>query len=272
MSPLNTLMNHSAEFTQQPSYSKNIQSRFLTVVSLPVELIASLENAIKLPFQAAACTIKIYAKILDIFIDSKSLQNIESRLTGPIAVLKTALKIVGYAIGSLFTLTLGILSPYKNFQLHCSFGLITNKSIEKQLQMIEENRKKEIAVHEKSLEIRLGNIVEAMRRKTQAIPLPLNRSLDERNLETSEEKKIDNQEETKEQENSLLNVHEPLGEHEFIPETTPPAPEETDLDKTPSIQQAPPAEPSEQPNETAAVNTKETDQNKPETSEIENSN
>ena len=170
MSPLKSLMNYSAEATQTSSFfSKNIKSRFLTAASIPLELLAIVENTFKLPFQSAALTVKIPAKILNVFVNSASLKEFESQLPGPLEVLKTALKIIGYAIGTLFTMSFGILAPYKNFQLHCSFGLISNQKAEKDLLLAQENRKKEIASFEEVIKMRLCNIVEAMRQKNPPI-------------------------------------------------------------------------------------------------------
>lgn len=166
MNPLNHLMNYSAELAQTPAFtSKNIYSRSLMATAAPIEFIAVLENAIKLPFQATTVIIKIPAKLINVVINSTSLKEFESKLSTPLNVLKTTLKIVGYAVGFFFTMSLGILRPYENFQLHCAFGLVTNQKTEKMHLLAEENKQKEIENYEGMLEKRLKVIVDTMRQQ-----------------------------------------------------------------------------------------------------------
>lgn len=168
MSPLNHLMNCSAELADAPNFfSKNISSRFLNTLCIPLEILAVLQNSIKLPFQAVALTVKIPAKIINIAVSSKSLYEFESKLAGPLDLIKTILKIAGYAIGCLFSVALGTLSPYKNFQLHSTFGLIDNHKVERRLRKIEENRQQQILSHEAIIETRIKLALEAMRKKAQ---------------------------------------------------------------------------------------------------------
>lgn len=171
MSPLNALINYSAELTHSTptTIAKNISSRILTAVCVPFELAAVFENAIKLPFQTTALIIKIPAKICKIVACSATFAEFESSLSGPADIFKTVLKIIGYAIGSFFTASLGILSPYKNFRLHCIFGLTNNNKVERDLRAAEENRRKEIAIHEKIVENRLKTIIDVMRQKAEPV-------------------------------------------------------------------------------------------------------
>lgn len=173
MSPLNALINYSAELTNTPptTITKKISSRILTAVCVPFELAAIFENAIKLPFQTTALIIKIPAKICKIVACSATFAEFESSLSGPADIFKTVLKIIGFAIGSFFTASLGILSPYKNFRLHCAFGLTNNNKAERDLRVAEENRRKEIAIHEKIVENRLKTIIDAMRQKAEPVTL-----------------------------------------------------------------------------------------------------
>ncbi|HEV8051058.1 MAG TPA: hypothetical protein VGP47_01080 [Parachlamydiaceae bacterium] len=170
MIPLNHLINYSSELTQSPSFfAKNVASRFITAVAIPFELLAVLENTIKLPFQTAAAIIKIPAKIVNVVANSMSLKEFESKLSSPLDVIITAIKIVGFAIGFLFTATLGLVSPQKNFHLHCSLSLISNHHAQRIIRLEKENKQKEIDSYEKIIENRLRNIVDAMRQQSQTI-------------------------------------------------------------------------------------------------------
>lgn len=171
MSPLNSLINYSAELTSRSSYalSKTISSRIVNALCVPLELSAVVENAIKLPLQTTAFLIKVPAKICKVLACSTTLGEFESTLAGPTDILKTALKIVGYTIGMLFTASLGIICPYKNFRLHCAFGLTTNRQAEKKMHIAEEKKKNEIATHEKIIEKRLKEIIDAMRQQAEPV-------------------------------------------------------------------------------------------------------
>lgn len=170
MSPINHTMNFSAELSQRESFfPRHISSRLINITCFPLELLAALENTIKLPFQTATLAIKIPAKILNVVVRSKSLKEFESALASPLKVLETALKIVGYVVGSIFTLTLGTISPHKNFKMHCLFDLIVDKAAAKAQRIAEEKKKQETEAYEKVLGARLNQIIDAMRKKAQTI-------------------------------------------------------------------------------------------------------
>jgi hypothetical protein len=170
MSPLNSLLNYSAEVSGV-SRCPCVASRLITAFCVPFELSAIFENAIKLPFQTTAFMIKVPAKICKVLACSVTLGEFESSLSGPVDIFKTTLKIAGYAIGILFTATLGIISPYKNFRLHCAFGLTTNRQAEKAQRLAEEKKRNEIANQEKIIEKRLKNLIDAMRQKAEPVTL-----------------------------------------------------------------------------------------------------
>lgn len=170
MTPLNHLINYSSELTQRTSFfQKNVASRCITAVSIPCELLAILENTIRLPFQTISTIIKIPAKIINVVIASRSLKEFESKLSSPLDVITTAIKIAGFAIGLLFTSTLGLLSPHKNFRLHCSLSLVDDFHAQKLVREAKESRQKEIDSHEKIIERRLIAIIEAMRKQSMRI-------------------------------------------------------------------------------------------------------
>lgn len=165
-------MNYNANLTLNSNFfQKNISSRLLSIVSIPLELIASLENLIKLPYHTVTLSLKIPATILNMLVRSKSLREFESQLASPLKVIQTATKIMGYVLGTLSTATLGLISPNKNFKLHCFFGLINDKIAEKAKQLEEEKKQREIDAYEKVLSTRLNAIIEAMRYKASPQPL-----------------------------------------------------------------------------------------------------
>ena len=174
MSPLNFLINYSAKLTHsEASFTRHISSRFLATFCIPVEMLASLENMIRLPFQCAALTVKIPAKLLNVVFDSMSLREFETQLAGPLDILKTALKIVGYAVGIFFTASLGaLISPLGNFKLHCAFGLISDEESIHNIRLADEKKQNEIANQQKIIETRLKKVIEAKRKNaTPFIPM-----------------------------------------------------------------------------------------------------
>ncbi len=88
--------------------------------AFPLELCASLENVLKLPFQTGLALIKLTCKTINLCLDSQSIKNFTDKQPGLTDLLKTALKVVGYAIGAFVTITFGLLRPYDNFRLHAT--------------------------------------------------------------------------------------------------------------------------------------------------------
>lgn len=161
--------------TQSPSFfARNIASRFLnTVVCPPLEVLQILGNTLKLPLQAASIAVKIPAKLINLAINSKTLREFDNQLSGPLDLLKTALKIVGLAIGTLTTILLGTLSPMANFKFHYALNLVKDEKIEAQLaaKALEAQRKKE--AYEKVLEEQIRKVTEALKLKImESVPPP----------------------------------------------------------------------------------------------------
>lgn len=167
MTPLNTVMNKVAIMAESDAILKKIAVRAITVIGvLPLEVMTTALGLIKLPFDAALSVCKIPLKVTNLFARSKSLRSLERSLPTPRAVVITALKIVGYALGTLFTLILGVfISPKMNFDLHVSLGLIRNERAEAQRLQAELQVAKRRAAVAQELEDNINRIALANKAK-----------------------------------------------------------------------------------------------------------
>jgi hypothetical protein len=167
MSPLSRLLNQSVVIAQSDSFlARSVGSRFTTVVAgVPLEILAVAQNLIKLPFEAAQMVIKLPAKIINTCVDSPSLNEFASSLPGPIALLKTALKVLGYAIGAFFTATLGLLSPKANFNLHVFLSLVKDEKAEAQKLKANQEATKKREDQIQAMKAHLKNLIEAKKNK-----------------------------------------------------------------------------------------------------------
>jgi hypothetical protein len=168
MIPLNYSINYAAELTQSPrAVYRQISSRCLSTLSLPIELLAVAENIIKLPFQTTACAIKFPIRLLSAVTQSKTLRECADALTSLKELLQTALKVVGYAAGFFFTASIGLISPYYNFKIHCALRLTTDRAAEKQFLLEEEKKRQEIAAYEAILAAYLHEVILAIQQQSQ---------------------------------------------------------------------------------------------------------
>lgn len=165
MTPLNFLMNHFADTPAADTFLKRQIAPRLSVVSagLALEILAVAENAfLYLPFQAAQIALKLPAKVTNLFVNSKSLGQFERYLASPFDMLKTALKVVGFAVGAFSCLILGIINPKWNFSFHVKLGLITDEKAEREQvklreEMENERKKQEKLVQEHLKKMYLAN-------------------------------------------------------------------------------------------------------------------
>lgn len=182
MSLLSTTMNRAADLTLSESFfARNIGSRVLnTMVCPPLEALEILKNGIKLPVQAVAFAVKIPAKVLNLAINSKTLREFDEQLSGPLDIIITALKIVGYTIGALSTVFLGTLFPMANFRLHKTFGLVKDEKLEAELAAKELEAKRKKEAYERILEEQLKKVTDALRMKImESVPPPAEPIADE---------------------------------------------------------------------------------------------
>jgi len=168
-------MNHAANLTLADSFfARNIGSRLLnTAICPPLEVLQIAKHILKLPFQAVSMAVKIPATLINLAINSKSLREFEAELSGPLDLIKTALKIAGYAIGTFSTLFLGTLFPMANFKFHYALNLVKDEKIEAQIAAKSLEAKKKKEAYEKMLEEQLRKVTEALKLKImESLPPP----------------------------------------------------------------------------------------------------
>lgn len=163
MQPLNWLMNRTVEMSESDSVIKNVATRVILFVgALPLEFLAIAQNAIKLPFITIGMGAKLSLKTFNLLANLQFIRDFEQSLPGPGYLVTTALKVIGYAIGVIATVLLGILiSPKRNFDLHVSLDLISNKKADAELalqQQIKAKRRAAVAVEEKAY---IANLIKA---------------------------------------------------------------------------------------------------------------
>ena len=167
MAPLDRLMNRVADMTHSNSiFKQHVLSRATVMAGcLPLEAIAVAQNLIKLPFEAVLMTIKVPVKIVNACLHSANLKNFEERLPGPLQLIKTAFKVIGFAIGALFTGTLGILSPYRNFRLHTALDLVSDEKAAAELLKREQEAARQQELQREVMLLHIKNLILAQRLK-----------------------------------------------------------------------------------------------------------
>lgn len=168
MSPFDRLMNRVDNCSDSTSFFKSQIGTRLTlgVGGIPLELLASVQNIIKLPFQVALATLKVPVKIINFALGSPTLKEYDHKLPGLLSLAKTVLKTIGYAIGTLFTATLGlILSPHKNYRLHVLFGLVTDMKAQQARQKLELEAVKQRESQREIMHLHIRNLIHAQRLK-----------------------------------------------------------------------------------------------------------
>lgn len=167
MTPLNGLMNHIAEMAHAETlFTRHVSTRFAIITgAVPLELAASLENAIRLPFHVGRSLVKLACQTIDLCIDSQSIKNFSDKQPGLADVVKTALKIAAYAVGAIVTATIGFCRPYDNFRLHVACHLVRDEKAFAARQAAELREAEERDEQEKAMQTHIQNLVLAMRQK-----------------------------------------------------------------------------------------------------------
>lgn len=179
MIPLNYSINYAAELAQSPRLvHRQLSSRCMSAISLPIELLALAENAIKLPFQAAACSIKLPITLLNMIIRSKTLRERADSLTSLKDLIQTTLKVIGYTTSFFLTATIGLISPYQNFKVHCTLSLTTDRAAEKARLLQNEKRRQQIAAYEAVLATYLHQVILAIQKQQAQLVSQYNEQAD----------------------------------------------------------------------------------------------
>lgn len=111
--------------------TRHIKTRFNNILCVPVELMASLQNTLLLPYQALQVPVKYFiAKPLRCVAPKwKSFERLDENLAGIRKVTATAAKAIGYLVCSLLTLVLGSISPEANIWVHKILHLFSDKEL-----------------------------------------------------------------------------------------------------------------------------------------------
>jgi hypothetical protein len=166
MTPLNDLLNY-VEYRSNTRFliTQQVSSRIITVIiGFPLEITAILQNVIKLTFLVGQSIIKIPTKVVSVWVESETLKEFDSSLC-LLELLTTICKVIKYIFGSIFTATVGILSPSFNFRLHILMGLVTDVKKEKAYLEIQEKAYRVQEAQEKAMQIHYQNVLLAMQYK-----------------------------------------------------------------------------------------------------------
>lgn len=126
--------------------------RIMALHILPLEILAILKQGIKIPYQTLSAVFKTQPWLAGKLIDSHAIHKFEKTLAGPSDVVKTAAKIVAFAIGIGSTITLGLIAPKINFSVHKSLGLIIDERDVAKVRALELQKKQFKEEAEKQLE------------------------------------------------------------------------------------------------------------------------
>jgi hypothetical protein len=168
MSPLNHLLNHVADMEESHSFFRSqITSRGVTLLGgLPLEVCALAQNLIRLPWLSAVSVVKMPVKLIGACLSSRAVKECASSMPGVEEVFATALKVLGYVLGTIFTATIGFaLSPYLNFRLHLFLGLISDEKAKKAEEEAGQQAKKEREAQERVTQMHYHNLILAMKCK-----------------------------------------------------------------------------------------------------------
>lgn len=156
MDPLNLVMNKVDNWSQKKVdetgfkhwAKRNILTRATTVlVGVPLEIATVAQNALAVPFYTAGVVAKLAVKTVRIFSSAEFLRKADEALPTLGQLVKTILRVAAYAIGTIFTLVLGFISPSANFRLHCSIPYL-NLAVNVRENAIKEQLLQQLAIDE----------------------------------------------------------------------------------------------------------------------------
>lgn len=141
MSPLTCMLNRFDSWNNHETclFKKNVVARAANILVItPLEVAAVVENVFSTSVYVASTFLKSFLKTASLLTNSKGLKNFQAKLPGFTDVLRSIARVVAYTLGTALTLTIGILSPKTNFEMHCTMGLTINKQQEAALTAMEE--------------------------------------------------------------------------------------------------------------------------------------
>lgn len=177
MGPLNSFMNKMDEISQpinhitrvpQGAFKRHVLPSIGTpVVGTPLEVLAVAQNIVTAPVQLAGAGLNLAVRALTHISSAKCLRDFSEKLPTLSDFFRTLGRVVAYAIGTLFTATLGFFSPSANFKLHCAFGLTTHnreeavRAAEEAATAVQFEQEAELGLQEEIARQRQQDLVEA---------------------------------------------------------------------------------------------------------------
>lgn len=131
MVPVNELLNRGNDWNT--CQANNAFKRFMAprVANLclvaPLEAVAVAQNILIVPVQSVGIVLNVGAKMISVISGSKAVKNFQEKMPNLTDLVRTIARIVTYAVGSVLTATLGVLSPYANFKVQCALGHAINR-------------------------------------------------------------------------------------------------------------------------------------------------
>ncbi|MEI8124166.1 MAG: hypothetical protein WCG42_00240 [Parachlamydiaceae bacterium] len=83
------------------------------------------------PKELVGSVVGLGARVISVISGSEAVKKFADSMPTLSDFIKTVVKTVGYAMGTVFSATLGVLSPSANYRLHCSLGLATHLYVAK---------------------------------------------------------------------------------------------------------------------------------------------
>lgn len=158
MIPVNELLNriNDWQLTDQNAFKRHVSSRITNLcATAPIEAIAIAQNIIIAPFQAAGIVLNAGTRVISVISSSQAIKDLQDSLPNLKDLMGTIVKIVGYAIGTVFTATLGVISPSANFKVQCAFGLaidLRDEAIKIALEEEEKEKSNQLAAAQREIE------------------------------------------------------------------------------------------------------------------------
>jgi len=119
---------HAVDHYSDPQVNGTISSIFvprLLAFDVAIKEVAAgvIDTFVTVPKEILFLSLGYSAKVLSVITGSSSLKKFAENQPGILDIVRTACKIVAYAMGTIFSLTLGVIVPRANVELHYKMGL-----------------------------------------------------------------------------------------------------------------------------------------------------
>lgn len=131
MNSVSYMLNKVNEWND-PSHSaltRHVGTRATNLfITTPVEALAVAQNVLLIaPFQAVSMTLKVGARVIQVITGSEAVKNFADNRPGLSDLMRTVARTFAYAIGTLLSATLGVLSPTTNYRVQQALGPVFAK-------------------------------------------------------------------------------------------------------------------------------------------------